>query len=41
MPGCVSTTKWLLERTQIYIYIYIYRVSQNLCHKILLAIPHP
>ena len=26
----------------IYIYIYnIYRVSQKLCHKILLVIPHP
>jgi hypothetical protein len=24
-----------------YIYIYIYRVSQNLCHKFFLDIPHP
>jgi hypothetical protein len=25
----------------IYIYIYIYRMSQNLCHKLFLGIPHP
>jgi hypothetical protein len=24
-----------------YIYIYIYRVSQNLCHRLFLGIPHP
>ena len=25
----------------IYIYMCIYRVSQNLCHKLCLGIPHP
>ena len=36
-----SFVKFLMTRTAYFMSKYVYRLSQNLCHKLLLVIPHP